>query len=83
MYLVNEQDDLSVTFRYFFHYRFQALFKFTFILCTGNQLSHIQCIDDFAAQAIRHITVNDTMCQTLYNSSFTHTRLPDQDRIIF
>ena len=47
MNLIDKQDDLPIAFGYFFYHIFQTLFKFTFILCTRNQLTHIEGINHF------------------------------------
>ena len=82
MQLIDKQDDVSITVLDFFQNCFQTLFKFTTILGTCNQCSHIQCKYFFIFQSFRYITTHDTLCQTFYCCCLTNTRFTDQNRVV-
>ena len=83
MQLVNEKDNLSITIFYFLKNGFQTLFKFSPVLCTCDQCSHIQGENCLVLQPFRYISADNPLCKSFYNCGLTYTRLTDQHRIIF
>ena len=83
MQLIDEQNDFSVALSDFFQNGFQTLLEFTAVFCSCYQGSHIERENGFIFQALRHIAVCDSLCQTLYDCGFTNTRLADQNRVVF
>ena len=83
MYLIDKQNNLSLTLRHFFHHTFQPLFKLTLVFCSRDQLPHIQCIDDLALQIFRYVAVHDPHRKALSNRRFTHTGFTHKNRIVF
>ena len=61
MYLIDEQNNSTITIRYLFNDGFQTFFKLTFKFCTSNELPHIECINDFVFQVLGNIAIDDTM----------------------
>ena len=83
MQLIDEQNDFSVALSDFFQNGFQTLLELAAVFCSGYQGSHIEGKNRFVFQALRHIAVGDSLCQTLYDCGFTNTRLTDQNRVVF
>ena len=82
MQLIDEQNDLSFTLLDFFQNGFQTFLKLATVLGTCNQGTHIQGEQLLIFQSFRHITADNTLCQTLNNGRFTNTRFTDQNRVI-
>ena len=82
MQLINEQNDLSLTVLHILKNRFQTLLKFSSVLGTRYQCSHVQCKNLLILQSLRYITFHNTLCQTFYNCCLTYTRLTDQNRVV-
>ncbi len=82
MQLINKQDDLSITVLHILKNGFQTLFKFTTILRTCNQCTHIQCKNLLILQSVRNITIHNPLGKTFDNCSLTNTGFTDQNRVI-
>ena len=82
MEFINEQNDLTIAFLYFFQYRFKSFLKFSTIFCTGYQCTHIKCKNLFILQSFGYITLYNTMCKSFYGCGLTDTGFTDQYRII-
>ena len=82
MQLIDEQDGLAFGLADLLQYRLQTLLKFAPVLGTCHQCAHIQRINLLVLQAIRHIALDNTLCQTLDNCGLTYTRLTDQYRVV-
>ena len=82
MQLVNEKDNLSITIFYFLKNCLQTLFKFSTILCTCDQSSHIQGENCLVLQPFRYISADNPLCKSFYNCCLTNTRFTDQNRIV-
>ena len=82
MQLIDEKNNLAVALLDFSKNSLQTFLEFTSVLGTGYQCAHIQRINLLVLQAIRHIALDDTLCQTLDNCGLTYTRLTDQYRVV-
>ena len=82
MQLIDKQNDLSLALLDFFQKCFQSFLKLTTVFCTGNKRSHIKCKDFLVLKSIRHISSDNTLCQSLYGCRFTNTWLTDEYRIV-
>ena len=82
MQLIDEKNNLAVALLDLSKNSLQTFLEFTSVLGTGYQCAHIQRINLLVLQAIRHITLDDTLCQTLDNCGLTYTRLTDQYRVV-
>ena len=80
---IDEQDNLAIGFVNFIQNRFQSFLEFTPVFRTGNQRTHIQREDGLVLQVLRNISVHNSLCQSLDNGGFAHTRLTNQYRVIF
>ena len=83
MHFINKKNNAAVGGFNIFQYCFQALFKLTAELCTGNQCAQVQSQQTLAAQAFRHVVINDAHRQPLNNGRFADARLTYQNRIVF
>ena len=82
MQLINKEDNLAIALLNLSQNSFQTLFELTSVLGTGYQCTHIQRINLLVLQAIRYITLHNTLCQSFDNCGFTNTGFTDQYRII-
>ena len=82
MQLINEQNDLSFTLFHFIQNSFQTFFKLASVFCSCYQCAHIKGKQFLVFQSFRHIAADNSLRQSLYNSSLTYTRLADQNRIV-
>ena len=83
MDFVNENQSVAIVFSQVVQHAFQAFFKFAAVFRAGNQSRQVQNQKAFVTQGFRYFAVDDTLCQTFNNSSFTHTRLTNQHRVVF
>ena len=72
-----------IAFLDFLEDRLESFFKFTPILGTGHQGTHVQGKNGFVFQAFRDILAYDPMGESFYNSGFAHTGFTNQDRVVF
>ena len=82
MYLVDEQDDAALGFAHFLDYGLESLFKLAFVLCSGDQRTHVERIDGLVQQVLRHVAADNSLCQSLGYGRFSHTRFSDKDRVV-
>ena len=80
--LIDEEYNLAFTFLHFFEDCFETFLKFTTILGSCNQCSHIQRKNLLILKAFRNIAGNDSLCQSFDGCCLTNTRLSDQHRVI-
>ena len=80
--LIDEEDDLAFALSYFLKNSFQTFLKFTTILGTCNQCSHIQRKNLLILKTFRNIAGNDSLCQSFDCCCLTDTRLTNQYRVI-
>ena len=75
MDLIDEQDDLAIAVNDLLDNVLQTFLKLALVFGTGQQSTHVQAEHGLALQILRHIAVDDTLGQTLYDCGLTHTRL--------
>ena len=83
MHLVDKENDFPAGLGYFLQDRLQPLLELAPILGPGHQRAHIQCYEPLVFQALRHIPVDDSKCQSFHDGGFSHPGLSDQDGIVF
>ena len=79
---IDEEDDLSLAFLYFFKDGFETFLEFTTVLRTCDQCTHIQSKNLLILKTFRDITGNDSLCQSFDRCCLTDTRLTDQYRVV-
>ena len=82
VYLINKEDDLARGSDHFVHHAFESLLELTLVLGTGDQRTHIQGVDLFLLQVLRHISAHDSVRQPFRNRCLTHTRFTNQNRVV-
>ena len=82
MQLIDKQNDLTRFGFDLLQNRFQALFEFTAELRARDQCAEVKRHQPLAAQAFRHVAIDDALSQTFNNSGLSDTRLTDQDGIV-
>ncbi|KAE9602202.1 putative P-loop containing nucleoside triphosphate hydrolase [Lupinus albus] len=65
MNFVNKENNFPLNIFYFFQNRLQPLFKFSPILGTSNQCSHVQCNKSNFSKIVRNITSNSPLSNLL------------------
>ena len=82
MDFVDEKDDLTGAVHHFLHHALEALFKFTLILCARDKGAHIQGINGFTFQILRHLPVHNFLGDTLGDGGLAHAGLAHQDGVV-
>ena len=82
MQFINEQDDLTITVLHILKHSFQTLFKFTTILRTCNQCTHIQRKNLLILQSFRNITIYNPLCKSFHNGGLTNAGFTNQNRVV-
>ena len=82
MQLVDEQDDFTRFGLDFLEDRFQPFLEFAAELRAGNQRTEIERHQPLAAQAFRHIAIDDTLGKTFDDGGLANTRLADQNGVV-
>ena len=83
VHLVYEQHDTTIHAFYFLEHSFQPFLELTAIFRTGDQGTHIQGQQLFAAQRLGHIMIDDPLGQAFGNRCLTDPGLADQYRVVF
>ena len=83
MNLIYKEDYLTGCFHYFVDDTFKSLLKLTLIFRTGNERTHIEGVDKFLLQVLRHVTAHDTMSQALRYRRLTDAGFTNKNRVIF
>ena len=80
--LIDEEDNLAFALFHFIEDGLQTLFKLAAILGTGNQRAHVQREQLVAAQAFRHVALDDTEGQTFHNGRLAHAGFADEHGVV-
>ena len=80
--LVDEQDDLAFLLGQLVQHRLEPLFKLAAEFRTGNQRAHVERQYALRLQTLRHLAVDDALCQALDDRRLADTGLADQHRVI-
>ena len=83
MQLIDEYDGATLILSDLLQYRFQTLFELTSVLSTRQESGHIERQDSLILKRFRNLSIHNPLSQPFNNGSLAHTRLTDQDRIIF
>ena len=82
MDFIDKQDNPAFGFFHFIEHSLQTFLKLAPEFGARNQSSHIQCENGLVFQSLRHIAVENSLCQSFHHCSFTNPRLTDEHRII-
>ena len=82
MQLIDKQNDGAFRLADLFQNSFQALLKFSAVLGTSDQSTHIQREDGLLFKPFRHITADDTLGKPFGDRRFADARLADQNGIV-
>src|SRR5574344_1482579 len=74
MYLIDEEDDVTVALCHLVDHALQSFLEFTFIFGTCEQSPHIQREQLLVFQVFRHIPPYDTFGEPFHDSRLTRTR---------
>ena len=80
--LVDEENDVSVRFRYLVDYRLQAFLELALVLGTGHERTHVQREQLLVLQVLGHVSTEDALGETFHNGGLTGTRLTNQNRVV-
>ncbi len=83
MYLIDEEDDLSVAFGDFLYDAFKPLLEFALIFRAGNQRTHIEGEHLAVLEILRDLSVDYLGRDAFGYGRLAHTRLADEDRVVF
>ena len=82
MQLIDEQNNLPVALFHFFQHSLQTFLKFTSVLGSCHQGSHIQGKELLILQSVRNIPPHDSLGQTFHHGCLAHAGLTDEHRVI-
>ncbi len=82
MHLIDHKNDVSGS-PDLIHDLFEPFLKLAPILGARHQQANIQADHPLFHQDIGHIPLNDPLGQAFRNSSFAHSRLANQHRVVF
>ena len=80
--LVYEEKYSSLGLFNFVEDSLKSLLKLASELGSCNQGTHIQCEYGFVLQSLRHVSVKNSLGQTLHNCSLAHAGFADENRIV-
>ena len=80
--LIDEHEDLTLGLPDLIEYRLQSFLELTTVLRTGDEGTHVEGEDLLILQALRYLSIRDTLCETLDDGGLTDTRLTDQHRVV-
>ncbi len=83
VYLIDEQHHFAGTFHHLLDDTLQTFLKLALVFCTCNQGTHVEREHFLAFQVFRHVAVDDTLCQSLYDGGLAHAGFTNQDRVVF
>ena len=83
MQLIDEYDGATLILSDLLQYRFQTLFELTSVLSTRQESGHIERQDSLILKRVWHLSIHNPLSQSFNNGCLSHTRLTDQDGIIF
>ena len=80
--LVDEEYDAALALGHLVHHALQSLLELTLVLCTGNQLSHVEREQLLVLQVLGNVAAHDSLRQTLHDGRLTRSRLTDKYRVV-
>ena len=82
MQLINKQNNLPVALFYLFQHSLQPFLKFTPVLGSRHQGSHVQGKELLILQSVRDIPPHDSLGQTFHHGCLAHAGLTDKHRVV-
>jgi len=82
MDFVDEENDVAFRLGHFVDDRFQSFLEFPLVLRACYQCTHVEREELLVLQIFRHITTEDSLGKTFYDSRLTRTRFTYQDRVV-
>ena len=82
MDLVDEEDDLPFALGDFADDGLQTLLELTLVLRPSDEGTHVEGIDLLGAKVLRDVSTDNTIGETLGDSSLPHTGFTDEDWVI-
>ena len=80
--LVDEQDHLAIGLREVVEHRLQALLELAAELGARDERREVEREQALVLEGLRHLAVDDALCQALDDGGLAHARLADQHRIV-
>ena len=80
--LVDEEDDASLTLLDLLEDGLQTLLELAAVLRARDQGTEVEREDPALFQAVRHVPMDDTLCQSLGDGGLADARLTDQDGVV-
>ena len=81
--LIDKRNDLAVRAGDLFEHGFETLFEFAAIFRAGDQRAHVEGDDLLIFKAFRDVAADDPLREPFDDRRLAHTRLADEDRIVF
>ena len=82
MQLVNEKNDVP-SLANLIHHFFQTIFKFTAVLRSSDECTHIEHHDAFIPKCFRYFIVDDLLGEPFDDCRLPDPWFPDEDRVVF
>ena len=82
MHLVDEEDDVAAAADLLQNIA-HALFKFAAVFCPGEQVRHVEAVELFAAQRLRHVAAGQPLGQRLDDGGLADAGLADEGGGVF
>ena len=79
---VDEQDDAALFLGHVIEHGFEALFKLTAVLGTGQQACHVQHQHALVLEGFRHFAFHNALCQTFHDGGLAHTGFTDEHGVV-
>ena len=82
VHLVDKEDDVAAAADLLQDVA-HALFKFAAVFCPGEQVRHVEAVELFAAQRLRHVAAGQPLGQRLDDGGLADTGLADERGVVF
>ena len=82
VYLVDEEDYLSVRADHFIDDRLQPFLKLAFVLGTSHQCSHVEGVELLVLQILGHVAAQDAVGQPLHDGRLSRSRFAYQYGVV-
>ena len=79
---INKEDDVSLLFD-ILDGVLEALLKFAAVFAAGDHATKVQRKDALAGEGFGHLAGDDQLGQPFHHRAFAHTRLADEDGVVF
>ena len=82
MYLIDEEDYAAFALGHLVDYALESFLKLALVFGSCHKCSHIERIELFVFQILRHVTSDDTLGESFHDGCLTGSRLTDEDRVV-